>query len=62
MPPELFTQAVEIPTTDGSGDIRENLKRAAALLKEAGWEIKKGVMTKDGKPLTFEIVTHQGRF
>ncbi len=37
---------------------RENMKRADALLKEAGWIIKNGarVNEKTGKPLTFEIM------
>lgn len=63
LPPALFTQPIDIPVTDGKGDIRENLKKAAALLKEAGWEIKKGVMTNAaGTPFTFEIVVAQDAF
>lgn len=37
---------------------RENMRKADALLKEAGWVIKNGVRVNDktGKPLTFEIM------
>lgn len=37
---------------------RENMKRADALLKEAGWIVRNGarVNEKTGKPLTFEIM------
>ncbi len=37
---------------------RENMRRADALLREAGWVIKNGVRVheKTGKPLTFEIM------
>ncbi len=37
---------------------RENMRKADALLKEAGWVIKNGarVNAKTGKPLTFEIM------
>lgn len=35
---------------------RENLKKADALLKEAGWVVKDGIRQKQGKPFTFEIL------
>ncbi len=36
---------------------RENMRKADALLKDAGWSIKNGVrVNRDGKPLTFEIM------
>ena len=40
LPEEVFTKAFELPETDGSGNIRQNLRKARALLAEAGWEIK----------------------
>ncbi|MCK6417521.1 MAG: extracellular solute-binding protein [Alphaproteobacteria bacterium] len=36
--------------------VRENLRRADALLKEAGWLIKNGQRLKDGHALRFEIL------
>ena len=41
------------PTTDGSGNIRDNLRQAVRLLKEAGWEVKGGklVNAATGQPL-----------
>lgn len=57
IPPEVFTKEHTVPTTDGSGNIRDNLRAAAALLKEAGWTVKDGAMVDAaGKPLTFEIL------
>ena len=40
LPEEVVTKAFELPETDGSGNIRQNLRKARALLAEAGWEIK----------------------
>ena len=59
LPPEVFTQVYEPPKTDGSGNIRENLRKGLALLKEAGWEVKDGVMTNaaTGERLEFEILS-----
>ncbi|MDH3521202.1 MAG: extracellular solute-binding protein [Myxococcales bacterium] len=58
IPEEVFTQAYAPPVTDGSGNIRENLKTAVALLAEAGWSIRDGVMTHgaSGARLEFEIL------
>ena len=42
LPPKLFTQSFELPTTTGNGSNRENLKKAQTLLKEAGYTMKNG--------------------
>ena len=42
--------------TDGSGADRIEPKRALALLKEAGYDIEGGRLTKAGEPLSFEIM------
>jgi peptide/nickel transport system substrate-binding protein len=51
------------PVTDGSGTNREGRKRAIALLEEAGYELRDGVMTgkATGQPFTFEMLcaTHE---
>jgi peptide/nickel transport system substrate-binding protein len=42
--------------TDGSGADRVEPKRALALLKDAGYDIEGGRLTKAGVPLSFEIM------
>ena len=57
LPPELLSEAAYAPpTTDATGRNRQNLRRAAELLEEAGWTIENGVRTKDGKPLEIEFL------
>jgi microcin C transport system substrate-binding protein len=56
IPPEVFTTEYNPPKTDGSGNVRDNLAKAAALLDEAGWKIENGKRVKDGKPFEFEIM------
>jgi microcin C transport system substrate-binding protein len=58
IPPEVLTDAFVPPVTDGSGHMRDQLIKARALLKEAGYSIQNGQMVhvKTGKPLTFTIL------
>ena len=42
IPDEVFTKAFTLPTTDGSGNNRANLRQANALLEQAGWTVKDG--------------------
>jgi microcin C transport system substrate-binding protein len=58
IPDEVFTKVYEPPKSDGSGNIRENLRKALELLKQAGWSVKDGklVNEKTGEPLKFEIL------
>ena len=44
--------------------MRELARRALALLKEAGWEVKDGKMTetKTGKKLAFEMLLNDASF
>ena len=58
VPGEVFTQAYKAPATDGSGWPRENLRRAFALLAEAGWVVRdmKLVNAETGRRLSFEIL------
>ncbi|NVK20127.1 MAG: ABC transporter substrate-binding protein [Methylocystaceae bacterium] len=58
IPEEVFTKEYQPPKTDGSGNIRSNLKTAVGLLKQAGYGIKdkKLVNLKTGEPLSFEIL------
>lgn len=55
--PEVLEGAWSLPSSDGSGHNRENLSRAIALLKEAGFSLSKGKMRAgDGRALSFEIL------
>jgi microcin C transport system substrate-binding protein len=56
VPPEVFTTEYNPPTTDGSGNARDNLAKASALLDEAGWKVENGRRVKDGKAFEFEIM------
>jgi microcin C transport system substrate-binding protein len=62
VPDEVFTKEYNPPKTDGSGNTREQARIAIALLKQAGWEIKDGKMTKDGRKLAFEILLDEAAF
>src|SRR5207237_361326 len=57
IPDEVFTKEFKLPTTDGSGDNRDNMRKATELLKQAGWTLKNGkLVDAQGKPFTFEII------
>lgn len=58
LPPEVFTTDYAPPKTDGSGNMRENLRIAMRLLGEAGWRVVDGrlVHAETGAPFRFEIL------
>ena len=58
IPDEVFTKVYEPPTTDGSGNIRNNLRTALRLLKKAGYSFKNGrlISPRTNRPVTFEIL------
>ncbi|MGA7544905.1 MAG: extracellular solute-binding protein [Methyloceanibacter sp.] len=58
VPPEVFTEVHANPVNDNPDSMRGNLQKAVQLLKEAGYEIKGGVLTDSttGKPLTVEFL------
>ncbi|MFD2262050.1 extracellular solute-binding protein [Lacibacterium aquatile] len=57
IPDEVFTTEYKPPVTDGSGNIRPQLREALALLKKAGWEPKNGKLTNaQGQEFVFEIL------
>lgn len=64
LPPQIFSQEFKLPVTDGSGNNREQLKKADALLSEAGWVVKNGIRVnaKTGEKLTFEFLLHSPVF
>jgi microcin C transport system substrate-binding protein len=61
IPDEVFTKEYDPPKYDGSGNIRDGLRAALALLKAAGWSFKneKLVNDKTGQPFEFEILLAQ---
>ena len=58
VPDEVFTQEYDPPKYDGSGNIRDGLRAALKLLKEAGWTFKGEKLANDetGQPFEFEIL------
>jgi microcin C transport system substrate-binding protein len=57
LPPELFTQPFRLPVTDGSGNNREELRRALELFRQAGYEVKdRKLVGPDGQQVSFEIL------
>ena len=59
LPETVFTTRYEPPTTDGSGNLRRNLRKAMNLLDEAGYKLGDDgirVHSETGKRLSFEII------
>ncbi|HSD91643.1 MAG TPA: extracellular solute-binding protein [Methyloceanibacter sp.] len=58
VPPEVFTEIHRNPVNDSSDAMRANLRKAVGLLKEAGWEVRNGVLTnvKTGQPMKVEFL------
>ncbi len=63
LPREVFGEAVQQPMTDGSGNARANLRKAARLLKKAGWQRQaQQLVDKDGKPFSLEFLIRSPTF
>jgi microcin C transport system substrate-binding protein len=63
LPPDLFTKPFELPVTDGSGNNRDALRGALALLEQAGWKVRdRKLVDADGQPFSFEILLDQPAF
>jgi microcin C transport system substrate-binding protein len=63
LPPAVFTEPMEgwsKPYTD----VRQRLRAAQQLLKNAGWEVQNGVLTEiaSGRPMQFTITLDQADF
>ena len=54
-------EGYELPTGDGSERNRRNLRRAVALLEDAGWKVQDGILKNaQGTPFRFDILLRQG--
>jgi len=64
IPDAVFTTEYDPPKYDGSGNIRDGLRTALALLKEAGWTFKGETLVNDktGQPFEFEILLDNPQF
>lgn len=57
VPPEVFTTAYQNPVSGNPEAVRANLREAAKLLKEAGFEVRDHkLVDSTGKPLSVEIL------
>ena len=58
LPPEVFEQEFALPVTDGSGNIRSNLRAATAILNGAGWHVVNNQLIDPdtGEPLEIEFL------
>ena len=63
LPEAVFGEVPVPPVTDGSGNNRTNLRKAQALLAEAGWTVQDGVLTGPaGTPMEIEFLMVQPAF
>ncbi len=57
LPPRVFGPAYVPPVTDGTGNNRLNLRKAARLLHDAGYRVQEGVLVgPTGEPLEIEFM------
>jgi microcin C transport system substrate-binding protein len=64
LPREVFEEEFVQPNTDSEGGLRKNLVEAAKLLKEAGYEVRDGVLEhkERGDKLDIELLVVQPAF
>jgi len=63
LPPELFERPWQPPSTAPPGSLRANLRKAKALLQQAGWEYRDGALrNKQGEVFRFSIILRQKGF
>nr|WP_086121123.1 extracellular solute-binding protein [Hydrogenophaga sp. IBVHS2] len=57
LPAAVFGPAYAPPRTDGDQSLRQNLRQAQALLREAGWTVRDGALRNaQGKPFVLEYL------
>ncbi|MFM6986524.1 MAG: extracellular solute-binding protein [Hydrogenophaga sp.] len=60
VPPAVWGPAYRAPRTDGDESLRGNLRRAQALLREAGWTYRDGALRNArGEPMVLEYLDSQ---
>jgi microcin C transport system substrate-binding protein len=63
LPERVFNEEFTLPVTDGSGNIRRQMREALSLLQEAGWSMKGGrLVNTQGQPLHFEMLLNDSSF
>ncbi|WP_404418627.1 extracellular solute-binding protein [Marinospirillum sp.] len=63
LPERIFKEEFTLPVTDGSGNIRRQMREALSLLQEAGWSMKEGRMVNaQGQALHFEMLLNDSSF
>ncbi|MSO53935.1 MAG: ABC transporter substrate-binding protein [Rhodospirillales bacterium] len=64
IPDEVFTKEYLPPKGDAEGNIRDELRQAFELLRQAGWAVKGGQLINDksGQPFEFEILLNSPAF
>ncbi|WP_291297755.1 extracellular solute-binding protein [Elioraea sp.] len=63
VPAEVFTTEFKLPVTDGSGNNRDNLRRALTLLQQAGWTVRnQKLVNSQGQAFTFEMLLSSPSF
>jgi microcin C transport system substrate-binding protein len=63
LPKEAFEQPYQPPKTDGSGNMRDELRRASRLLAAAGWAPKDGrLVNAKGEPFEIEFIIDSKSF
>jgi microcin C transport system substrate-binding protein len=59
----MFTQPFSLPASDASGNNREQLRQALALLRDAGWKVQdQKLVDAGGKQMSFEILLEEPAF
>ncbi len=63
VPPEVFTQEYKNPVNATPGDFRKHLRKAARLLKEAGYKVVNNKLVNSaGEQLSVEFLIDEGTF
>ncbi len=59
LPPDTLS-GYALPQGASNARNRKDLRRAVALLEQAGWMVENGVLQKQGQPLRFSVLLRQG--
>jgi microcin C transport system substrate-binding protein len=64
IPPQAFDTAFQPTQTDGSGNIRPQMREALRLFREAGWELQDQnlVNTETGEQMQFQLLLYSPSF